>query len=121
MDIPATFIDAVKLIGSPLFVGIAVSLIANRFAWFKSQTGTVKFWLTGFFCVFLPVLSQAILTFVPVEAVKFLEAWWPSVVVGLGVWVSSQAWFEIFGNKSNISQVIEAHIGEVKHSEEVSG
>lgn len=112
MEIPTTFMDLLKLLGSPLFVGIVISLLASRWSWFVAQTNEVKFWLTGLICVVLPILSQATLTYLPPEWVTFCETWWPSVVIGMGVWVSSQAWYLILGKQAQVDQLTDAHIGE---------
>lgn len=111
MEIPSTFVELLKLLGSPLFAGIVISLLATRWQWFQSQSSQVKFWLTGLVCVLLPIVSQAALTYLPADVVAFCETWWPSVVIGMGVWVSSQAWYQIFGKKSETESPI---IGELK-------
>jgi hypothetical protein len=104
IEIPATFLDFLKLIGTPLFLGIVISLLSSRWVWFVAQTNEVKFWLTGLVCIALPILSQAALTYIPQGAVTVIEAWWPAVVAGMGVWVTSQAWYFIFGDKQTVSK-----------------
>ena len=100
MTLPTTFLDFLNLIGSPVFLGVVLSLLATRWQWFNDQSNSVKFWLTGLICVILPVLSQVGITYIPANVMTIIGQWWPTVMIGVGAWVSSQAWYIIFGPKA---------------------
>jgi hypothetical protein len=99
MEIPATFADLLKLIGSPIFIGIVLSLIIKQWVWFANQQPTVKWLFVGAICIVLPILSRALTLYLPPSVLLFIEDWWPTLAVGLGIWVTSQVWNDVFNNR----------------------
>jgi len=97
MELPNTFKDFLTLLGSPLFIGVIISVLLVRWAWFVNLATQAKFWLVGLLCLGLPILSQVLLLYIPAPVVTFLEQWWPTVIIGMGIWMSSQIWNQLFG------------------------
>jgi len=103
IEIPKTFMDVVGLLGSPLLIGVVLSLMFKEWVWFINQKTWVKWVMTLGVCVFLPIISTALKLYLPASAWTFLEQWWPVVASGLAVWVASQVWNQIY-NKQIIRQ-----------------
>jgi hypothetical protein len=97
MEIPNTFKEFLTLIGSPIFIGVVISVLLVRWEWFVNLPNKAKFWLVGVICVFLPIASQALVLYLPAGVVVFIEFWWPPFVVGVGMWTSTQIWNILFG------------------------
>jgi len=97
MEIPSTFKDFLTLIGSPVFIGVVISVLLVRWAWFVNLPSKSKFWIVGAVSVLLPIASQALVLYLPLGVVEFLEKWWPPFVIGIGVWTSTQIWNNLFG------------------------
>jgi len=104
MELPATFKDFLTLIGSPVFVGVVLSVILVRWQWFVNLQNKVKFWLVGAVCLFFPIASRALTLYLPAGVVDFIEQWYPTVVIGMGIWMSSQVWNKLFGADGAISK-----------------
>lgn len=100
MDIPKTFADLIVLIGSPLFIGVVMSLLIKEWVWFQDKAKWVKWAITLGICIILPVISQALRLYLPPAAWAFLEQWWPVVASGMGVWVASQVWNQFVNKKA---------------------
>lgn len=97
MELPSSFQAFLTWIGSPVFIGIIISVLLVRWEWFVNLSNQAKFWIVGGVSMFLPILSRALILYLPVNAVAFIEDWWPTLVIGAGVWVSSQVWNLMFG------------------------
>jgi hypothetical protein len=104
MELPSTFKDLLTMIGSPLFIGVILSVLLVRWQWFVNLGNKTKFWLTGLVCILPPILSRILVLYLPVGAVDFIEQWYPTVLIGAGVWVSSQAWNKLFGANGAVSK-----------------
>jgi len=104
MVLPETFKDFLSLIGSPVFIGVLLSVILVRWAWFVNLPNKAKFWIVGGVSIFLPILSRALTLYLPVGMVDFIEQWFPTVVIGMGIWMSSQVWNKLFGADGAISK-----------------
>jgi len=104
MVLPETFKDFLSLIGSPVFIGVILSVILVRWAWFVNLSNKAKFWIVGGVSIFLPILSRALTLYLPVGVVDFIEQWFPTVVIGMGIWMSSQVWNKLFGADGAISK-----------------
>jgi len=104
MVLPETFKDFLSLIGSPVFIGVILSVILVRWAWFVNLSNKAKFWIVGGVSIFLPILSRALTLYLPVGMVDFIEQWFPTVVIGMGIWMSSQVWNKLFGADGAISK-----------------
>lgn len=102
--LPNTFKDFLTLIGSPIFIGIILSVLLVRWAWFVNLSNTYKFWITGLVCIVLPLVSRALTLYLPANVVLFIEDWFPTLVIGAGVWTSSQIWNKLFGADGAISR-----------------
>jgi hypothetical protein len=98
MELPITFMGLLTVIGSPVFIGIIISVILVRMTWFV-DLNKPKFWIVGAICIGLPIISRLLILYLPLTVVDFLEFWWPTVVTGMGVWTSSQIWNIFFGEK----------------------
>jgi hypothetical protein len=99
IEIPKTFMAVVQLLGSPILLGVVLSLMFKEWVWFIGQKTWVKWVMTLGLCVFLPIISQALQLYLPAAAWQFLEQWWPIVASGLAVWVASQVWNQIYNKK----------------------
>jgi len=104
MELPATFADFLSLIGSPIFIGVILSVILVRWTWFVNLSNKAKFWIVGAVSILLPIISQALVLYLPTGVSAFLEQWYPTVVIGMGVWMSSQVWNKLFGADGAISK-----------------
>jgi len=104
MELPSTFKDFLTMIGSPIFIGVVLSVLLVRWAWFVNLTDKVKFWIVGGVSIILPIVSRALVLYLPTGAVDFIEQWYPTVIIGLGVWMSSQVWNKLFGANGAISR-----------------
>jgi phosphoglycerol transferase MdoB-like AlkP superfamily enzyme len=101
---PSTFMEFLKLLGSPLFIGIIVSVILVKWQWFNSLGAKLKFWLTGLVCVGLPILSGVAVEYMTPAVLAFAEHWYPFLVIGMGVWASATGWNKLFGIKGAVSK-----------------
>jgi hypothetical protein len=99
IEIPKTFMQVVQLLGSPLLLGVVLSLMFKEWVWFIAQKPWVKWLMTLGVCLFLPILSQVLQEYLPASAWNFLEHWWPVAAGGLAVWVASQVWNQIYNKK----------------------
>jgi len=104
MELPNTFKDFLTLIGSPVFIGVIISFVLVRWAWFVNLTSKAKFWLVGGISIVLPIASRALTLYLPTGVVDFIEQWYPALVVGMGIWMSSQVWNKLFGEDGAISR-----------------
>jgi len=104
MELPNTFKEFLSLIGSPVFIGIILSFVLVRWTWFVNLSSKLKFWLVGAVSLLLPIASKAALLYLPAGFVDFIEFWWPTVVIGMGVWTTSQVWNKLFGEHGAISK-----------------
>ena len=104
MELPTTFSDFLVLIGSPLFVGVILSVLLVRWPWFVNLGTQAKFWIVGLVSLGLPILSQVLLLYIPADIVLFIEGWWPPIVIGMGIWMSSQVWNKLFGIDGAVSR-----------------
>ena len=104
MTIPDTFKEFLSLIGSPVFIGIILSFVLVRWTWFVNLSSKLKFWLVGGVSLLLPIASKAATLYLPTAFVDFVEFWWPTVVIGMGVWTTSQVWNKLFGENGAISK-----------------
>lgn len=104
MELPNTFKDFLTLIGSPVFIGIIISVLLVRWAWFVNLQNKAKFWIVGAICLILPIVSKALTMYLPVGVVEFIEQWFPTLVIGMGIWMTSQVWNKLFGSDGAISR-----------------
>jgi len=104
MVLPETFKDFLSLIGSPVFIGVILSVVLVRWAWFVNLSNKAKFWIVGGVSILLPILSRALTLYLPAGMVDFIEQWFPTVVIGMGIWMSSQVWNKLFGSEGAISK-----------------
>jgi hypothetical protein len=98
-QLPQTFIEFLKLIGSPVFIGILISLLIREWVWLSKQKSEVKVMVIFLLCVGFPIVSQVVILYLPIAAVAFIEAWWPVVMVGVGSFIASQVWHDYTKNK----------------------
>lgn len=104
MELPNTFKDFLTMIGSPVFIGVIISVLLVRWPWFVNLQNKAKFWLVGAVCLILPIISKALTMYLPVSAVEFIEQWFPTLVLGMGIWMSSQIWNQLFGASGAIKR-----------------
>ena len=104
MELPSTFKDFLVLIGSPVFIGVILSFLLVRWQWFANLQNKTKFWLVGLVCIILPIVSRALTLYLPGGVVAFIEEWFPTIVIGMGIWMSSQVWNKLFGAEGAISR-----------------
>lgn len=104
MTLPSTFKDFLTMIGSPVFIGVILSIILVRWQWFVNLQNKTKFWIVGAISILLPIISRALTLYLPSSAVDFIEQWFPTVIIGIGVWTSSQVWNKLFGADGAISR-----------------
>lgn len=104
MELPSTFKDFLTLIGSPVFIGVIISVLLVRWQWFVNLQNKAKFWIVGAICLLLPIASRALTLYLPAGVVEFIEQWFPTLVVGMGIWMSSQIWNKLFGADGAISR-----------------
>ena len=104
MELPNTFKEFLSLIGSPIFIGIILSFVFVRWAWFVNLSSKAKFWIVGGISLLLPIASRALTLYLPVGIVEFIEQWYPTLVIGMGVWTSSQVWNKLFGEDGAVSR-----------------
>jgi hypothetical protein len=71
----------------------------KEWPWFIGLPIWAKWTGTLLVCVLMPIISQVIQEFLPASAWTFLEHWWPFVAIGMGVWVASQVWNQVFNKK----------------------
>jgi len=107
ITIPQTFMELVTLIGSPVFIGVVLSLLLKNWTWFMQLQSKVKWILTLLVAVALPVISRVLILYLPTGFVMIAEDWWPTLMIGFTVWVSSQVWNDtynlpMFVRKQNI-------------------
>lgn len=113
-QVPVTFSQTLVYIGSVGFIGILVSVFFKKWAWFQVQPKNIKVWIVLGVCLFFPILSRALTLYLPPDFIKAAEAWWPTITAGLGMFASSQVYFEFQGNQAQTTQLTIAHIGEKK-------
>ena len=104
MELPNTFKEFLSLIGSPIFIGVVISVLLVRWQWYVNLQNKVKFWIVGAICLILPIISRILILYLPAGVVEFIEQWYPTVVIGLGIWMSSQIWNKLFGSDGAISR-----------------
>lgn len=104
MNLPNSFKDFLTLIGSPVFIGVIISVLLVRWPWFVNLQNKIKFWIVGMICLILPIISKALTMYLPVGVVDFIEQWFPTVVLGMGIWMSSQIWNQLFGAEGAIKR-----------------
>ena len=104
MEIPSTFKDFLTLIGSPVFIGVVISVLLVRWAWFVNLPSKAKFWIVGAISILFPIASQALVLYLPAGVVVFIEFWWPPFVIGIGIWTSTQVWNNLFGERGAIKK-----------------
>jgi hypothetical protein len=101
MAIPETFLDVIKIIGSPVLIGIVLSLMLKEWTWFAGQKPAVKWSVTLAVSVLLPVLSQVLITCLPASWMVVMEWIWVPARVGLAAWAVSQGWNVVINNRAS--------------------
>lgn len=104
MELPSTFQEFLTMLGSPIFIGVIISVLLVRWPWYAGLTNKAKFWIVGAISILLPVLSHVLILYVPAQVNAVIEQWWPTVVGGMGIWMSSQVWNKLFGTQGAISR-----------------
>jgi len=104
MELPNSFSEFLVFIGSPTFIGVIVSVVLVKWAWFVNLESQIKFWIVGGVSVLLPIISRALIIYLPAGALEFINEWYPTIVIGMGVWVSSQVWNKLFGLDGAVSE-----------------
>ncbi|MBA4420257.1 MAG: hypothetical protein C0391_03845 [Anaerolinea sp.] len=104
MELPTTFQAFLTLLGSPIFIGVIISVLLIRWAWFVNLQTKAKFWIVGAISLGLPIISRLLIIYLPGQVVVFVETWWPTLVGGMGIWMSSQVWNKLFGADGAISK-----------------
>lgn len=99
MDIPKTFSDLLNTIGSPIFIGLVITFLLKEVPAFAKAKPWVKWTVTLLLSIFLPVASRALMLYLPPDVRAFMDQWWPTVAIGLGVWLSSQLGYQFITSK----------------------
>lgn len=106
IQIPLTIVDLFKFFGTPLCIGFVVSFLLERVVWFQQLGSDVKAILALIIAVVLPILSYALLNYVPQSLIDALQPWYSVAVTGVIGFIGSQVWHRIF-NAPTVTQVID--------------
>lgn len=100
IQIPLTIVDLFKFFGTPLFIGFVVSFLLERVVWFQQLGSDVKAIFALIIAVLLPILSYALLNYVPQSLIDALQPWYSVAVTGVIGFIGSQVWHRIFNTPS---------------------
>lgn len=98
--LPGTFTGFLQLLGSAIFIGPAISILAKKWTWFQGLSKSAKFGMVFAICMILPLGSHALLTYLSPGVIAVMKSWWPYVLVGFGVFTGTQIWWEVFGDNT---------------------
>jgi len=98
---PLTLVDLFKFIGTPLFIGFIVSFLLERVPWFQAQDANTKAIFAFTIAVVLPLISYALLNYVPQTLIDTLQPWYAAAVTGVIGFIGSQVWHKYF-NQSGV-------------------
>ena len=93
---PLTLVDLFKFIGTPLFIGFIVSFLLERVQWFQAQDANTKAIFAFTIAVVLPLISYALLNYVPQPLIDQLQPWYAAAVTGVIGFIGSQVWHKYF-------------------------
>lgn len=99
-QIPMSIIDLFKFIGTPVAIGFVVSFLLERVPWFQQLSSDVKAILALIISVLLPIISYALLNYVPQSLIEALQPWYSVAVTGVIGFIGSQVWHRIFNAPS---------------------
>jgi hypothetical protein len=74
-------------------VGVAISMMLARWAWYNRQSDDVKRALPIVGAIIVGIIGQVLLTYVPAAVWDALFQYWFVVYGSLLTWLGSQAWF----------------------------
>ncbi len=100
IQIPLTIVDLFKFFGTPLCIGFVVSFLLERVVWFQQLNSDVKAIFALIIAVVLPILSYALLNYVPQSLIEALQPWYSVAVTGVIGFIGSQVWHRIFNSPS---------------------
>ena len=89
-DVPA-LVDVLKRIAEAGGTAFVVAFLFERISWFQNLSKEAKWWTIFLLSVFLPVIAQLLLQFVPAEVWVRLEPYWRSIATGFLTWAGTQA------------------------------
>lgn len=97
---PLTLVDLFKFLSTPVFIGFLVSFLLERVPWFQNLTSDAKAFVSLIVAVLLPIISYALLNYVPASFVEALQPWYAAGATGAIGFIGSQVWHLIFKPKT---------------------
>jgi hypothetical protein len=71
-------------------VGAVLAFLFERVEWFQKLPSDVRWWVIMGLSLGLPVLSTALLQFVPPNIWAAIEPYWKALATGFLIWAGSQ-------------------------------
>ena len=71
--LPGTFTGFLQLLGSAIFIGPAISILAKKWTWFQGLSKSAKFGMVFAICMILPLGSHALLTYLSPGVIAVIE------------------------------------------------
>ena len=83
-------LTVLQLLVSGVASGFVLSFLAEKVKWFQTLESSKKGWLVFGVSMFLPLLGQALIQFVPVEFWNVVQPYWQAIGTGFIVWTAAQ-------------------------------
>jgi len=96
IQIPLTVLELFKFLGTPVFIGFLVSFLLERVPWFQQLNSDVKAIVALVIAIVLPIVSYALLNYVPQSFVEAVQPWYAAAITGVIGFIGSQVWHKLF-------------------------
>lgn len=93
ITVPVLFIDLLKLIGSPVFLGWFASVVLNNTPVFQKLAPSYKFIVVILVSAAFAALSYALVTYTPSAFIEAIQTWYGQIVPVV-VFVAATWWHE---------------------------
>lgn len=96
IQIPLTVLELFKFLGTPVFIGFLVSFLLERVPWFQQLNSDAKALVALLLAIVLPIVSYALLNYVPASFVEAVQPWYAAAITGIIGFIGSQVWHKLF-------------------------
>ena len=96
IQIPLTIVELFKFLGTPVFIGFLVSFLLERVPAFQLLSSDMKAIVSLVLAVLLPIVSYALLNYVPMSLIEALQPWYAAAITGVIGFIGSQVWHKLF-------------------------
>ena len=88
--IPPGLLDTLSMLAKGIGTGAVIAFLLEKPGWFQGFSSEGKWWLIFVLSLFLPVIAQILIDFVPQDVWQTVEPYWTALASGFLIWAGSQ-------------------------------